>query len=122
LLPNGPQQGGSNVNIKFFKLVASVFLSGCTVAQLTNYSPTAEVVGVEKPSDCNFKIQSTLPSESGFREIGVINGCAGTTSIVDYKTGITEMVCKAGGELVVGQVNGFGVYCLGIVFVKKPKP
>ncbi len=95
---------------------------GCTVQALTTYAKTSEIVVAEKGKGCEFDIQSTLPSSSDYKEIGVINGCSGTVKILEYKLGIRDVVCKAGGDLVTAQVNTFGAYCLGIIFVKNPKP
>ncbi len=102
----------------FIITVTAFFLQGC-VSMQTKYSATAENQPPSKPANCEFKIQSTLPDPSQYEEIGTINGCFGVTDILRYKAGIREKVCKAGGDLVVGQVNGYGVYCISTVFVKK---
>jgi len=107
--------------MKLIYALSMVFLiSGCvTVGGLTKFSPTTEKDYPEKPATCDFKIQSTLPDPNAYEEIGTINGCSGTNDILQYKAGIRPKVCKAGGDLVVGQVNGYGVYCISTVFVKK---
>lgn len=102
-------------------VLLSVSLVGCVHA-FTTYSPTSDAVVPSKGPDCAFKIQASYPDPNLYEEIGVMNGCAGTSNILTYKSGIANAVCKAGGELVVGQVNDHGVYCLGTVYIKKQTP
>jgi hypothetical protein len=33
---------------------------------------------------------------------------------------IRDEVCGAGGDLVVGEINGYGYYVRGVVFKKRP--
>jgi hypothetical protein len=62
---------------------------------------------------------STSAPKPGFEEIGTVGGCSGTYDLSLYKDDIREYVCRAGGDLVVAQANGNGVFCLGTVFRKK---
>jgi len=98
-------------------LALVVVISACIPA--VTYTHTAESTFATKPRDCEFRIQSTIPSPEEYIELGTLNGCQGTTDMSAYKERVREKVCGAGGDLVVGQVNGYGVYCLGVVFKKK---
>jgi hypothetical protein len=40
----------------------------------------------------------------------------------DFKTQVQLQVCQAGGDLVVPQINGLGLYVRGIVYAKAPEP
>ncbi len=83
------------------------------------YTHTADTKFPARAADCEFKVQSTTPNPEEYLELGTINGCQGTSELGRYKTIIQPQVCAAGGDLVVGQVNGYGIYCLGVVFRKK---
>ncbi len=92
-----------------------LFLNGC-VSFYTSYSKTTDKFISAKSESCDFKIQTTLPDPKQFEEIGVVNGCSVVNDINDYKNGIRDKVCKASGDLVVGQIYSNGVYCIGTVF------
>jgi hypothetical protein len=40
------------------------------------------------------------------------------TTLPAFKAAVAEQVCAAGGELLVGQVNGSGIYVHGLVYRK----
>jgi hypothetical protein len=92
-----------------------VLLGGCIPHP---YTRTSSVRYPPKPKNCAFRV-STAGSTSGYEEIGTIGGCSGTDNLGSYKRQIHEQICANGGDLVVAQVNGNGVYCLGTVFRKQ---
>ena len=99
-------------------LVLTVLFFGLTGCVSLPYSHTSDNTFASKSKNCKFRIKGSVPSPYEYEEIGTINGCSGTNNISDYQKKIQENVCKAGGDLVVGDVNGYGVYCRGTVFVK----
>jgi len=109
---------------KFATFLSALSLSACFA--------TASYSGrfmKKRPANCSFRIVSTLP-EGHWEEIGVANvrpGHGGGTLIAPHTPGafrklIGDKVCAAGGELVVGEINGLGQYVRGTVFVASKKP
>jgi hypothetical protein len=93
--------------------VALAFV-GCMDIEHT-YTGTSAARFPPKPTTCKFTMRTGgVPPD--YQEIGTIGGCSGTSDLLEYKDQIREDVCKHGGDLVVAQVNGYGVYCLGTVF------
>jgi hypothetical protein len=95
-------------------LLALAF-GGCISHSYTNTAPTPFP---PKSDGCDFAL-STAGAPAGYQEIGTVGGCSGTYDLSAYKAQIAHLVCGAGGDLVVAQVNGNGVYCLGTVFRKQ---
>ena len=96
-------------------------LSGCLVTTFP-YSHTAEHTYPVKPENCKFRVLSTIP-KGDYEEIGVFNidwGDFSQPSTPDeLKQIVQKDVCKAGGDIVVGEVNGSGVYVRGTLFRKQ---
>jgi hypothetical protein len=95
-----------------------VMATGYGCASLS-YSNTAGGAYAAKPATCELKIQNRLPDPSVYEEIGSVNGMSKTNDPLKYKKMIQAEVCRAGGDLVVGEVNGLGHYVRGTVFRKK---
>ena len=96
-------------------------LYGCGTTTFP-YSHTAERTYPAKPENCNFRVLSTVP-KGNYEEIGVLNihwGDLGRpTTPNELKKIVHKDVCKAGGVVVVGEVNGCGVYVRGTLFRKQ---
>lgn len=93
-------------------------LAGCSSVPTMNYSKSSGKVFNPKASNCDFFVRTTAPKEA-FEEIGVINlspayysnGIPVLPNNSDELKGyIREQVCKAGGDAVIGDVNGVGQY------------
>jgi hypothetical protein len=86
------------------------------------FTRTAEAPAAAKPADCNFRVVSTLEESKGYQELGVLdfNSGAYVGSMAVFLEKIGPEVCAAGGDLVVGEINGLGIYVRGIVFEKQP--
>ena len=97
-------------------LFATLILASCVPKLKPTYSQTSGQAYSPKPPNCNFRMQATPPDPSVFEEIGIMNGMSGTNDILRYQKIIAEQVCSAGGDLVVGEVNGAGYYCRGRVY------
>jgi hypothetical protein len=93
-------------------MLLGAVLSGCVMHP---YSRTSAVAYPPKPANCPFRM-STAGQVAGYEEIGTIGGCSGTNDLNSYREQIQSLVCQNGGDLVVVQVNGHGVFCLGTVF------
>jgi hypothetical protein len=103
--------------------IAPLALILCGCAAQYNYTLTAEQPGDPKPASCNFRVTGTLP-EGNYEELGVLDfgGGQAACNIAAFKESITPKVCEAGGDLVVGQVNGFNCYIRGLVLRKAAGP
>src|SRR6266511_6060544 len=92
-------------------LIVSTVLAGCTAG--FNYTKTSGEVTKAKPANCNFRVVSVVPTEVRVVEIGVLEfdrGGFGITDMSEFREAIAAQVCEAGGDIVVAQVNGAGMY------------
>lgn len=122
--------------IKYRQLNQEFFMKSLTLIALAatlnacvataNYTHTADDSFPPFPIDCKFKILSALPDNS-YKEIGVVNvdpvvhqggGMSAPRNPEEFRKLIQSDVCKAGGELVIGDVNGLGQYIRGTVYRK----
>ena len=72
-----------------------------------------------KPVGCDFQVAASLPE--GYEEIGLVTRtvtAGGAMQPDTFKKWIADDVCKAGGDLVVTQINGEGYIVRGVVFRK----
>jgi hypothetical protein len=109
------------MKIKFLGLfIAILFFAGCSsIPTSYPYSHTSDRTYTVKSDDCKFKVLSALPSGT-YEEIGVFNIVWGDTtrpsSPNELKAMIGKDLCSAGGDFVVGDVNGYGVYVRATLF------
>ena len=74
------------------------------------------------PPDCRIRLVAS-PPESGYDEIGLlaIDGPAGSFRDPDeFVRAARPQVCRAGGEIVVTQINGLGAIVRGVVLRRRP--
>lgn len=110
----------------FMKFVVILYLStiiGCTVKY--SYHRSSDLTYPPKSEDCDFQVRSSHPGEN-YVEVGIVavdlgpvTPPQGTSDPIVFKEKIKRFVCKAGGDVVVGEVNGYGQYIRGTVFRKK---
>jgi len=77
-----------------------------------------------KPADCDFRVIN-LPPSGDFEEIGTLthnDGEYGDQTPYEFKVSIRADVCRAGGDLVVTEVNGHGLYVRGTVLKQRSSP
>ena len=91
-----------------------------------SYHHNSQNTYASKAEDCDFQVLSTMNNLQGYEEIGVINFTTMASGdllwVKDasvFKEKIRKFVCSAGGDAVLGEVNGAGGYIRGIVFRKK---
>jgi hypothetical protein len=98
-------------------LLLSLTMAACSSAKFNSNSDRRLS---PKQQNCAFKISNTVPKE-GYEEIGIvdISHPENIRSVEDFKNLVREQVCSAGGDLVVGEINGMGWYVRGTVFSKK---
>jgi hypothetical protein len=96
-------------------VLAFVSLAGC--GQVYRYTVTSTAPVQARAADCDFVVSGTLPEDKSLVELGVLEyERTPPHQIAKLKEMIHDQVCQAGGELVVGQINGFGYYVRAIVF------
>ena len=93
-------------------------LSGCIPVSLS-YSHTAPRTYPAKDSTCEIRVQISAPDPAEYEELGTLGGYSREMDLNAYKEIARAQVCQAGGDLLVGTVNGTGVYVQGIVFRKR---
>lgn len=100
-------------------LVLSITASGCGYTY--SYTKTTDVQAAAKPeASCEFLATATVPDPNGYVEIGVLEvRHHPPRDITRFKEEIYDQVCAAGGDVVVGEINGYGFYMRGIVFKKR---
>jgi len=83
------------------------------------YSASASKAALPKPLGCEFRLLNLAP-QGGFEEIGMVSAPEGER--VDtpeaFKGAISDSVCRAGGDVVITQINGAGYYVRGTVLRK----
>jgi hypothetical protein len=100
------------------RLFLVIALAGCAAGSGYKFSLTAEKPLAAKAPDCQFRVVNVLP-ETGYRELGVLDAAGIVADKIDaFKVKIQQQVCEAGGDLVVAEINGYGDYVRGVVFVK----
>ena len=97
--------------------VGATFL-GCVGGPVYRFEPTGAAMP-PRPITCEFQVAATVPADGSYVEIGVLDAQrTPSTRIGVFKEHVRREVCQAGGDLVVGQVSGFGYYVRGVVFKK----
>lgn len=101
-------------------------MMGCAASY--SYHNNTDTTYPSKSEDCDFQIKSSNPGPD-YVEIGIIavkfnladrsGNPIGTSDPIEFKEKIRKIVCQAGGDIVVGEVNGNGQYVRGTVFRKK---
>lgn len=92
------------------------------------YTHTADQKFPARSPKCKLAVTNMLPEGEAWREIGVINvqvaqSAYGTTAGPNTPDELLELihddVCAAGGEHIVGEVNGLGQYIRGTVLRRR---
>lgn len=105
---------------RMFPVAVLLITTGCGPV----YRYTTDVQAAPKPSDCDFLVTATTDTANDYLELGVVElkrDFQFARNIEKFKDVIGDQVCEAGGDLVVGQINGAGVYVRGVVFKRKAK-
>ena len=93
----------------------ALVLAGCAASyQFTGTGKPA----TPKPPNCEIGVSATVPGPE-YEELGILQPVANPTrDIREFKESVREPVCRAGGDHVVGEINGLGIYVRGVVFRK----
>ena len=102
-------------------MVMTLPLVACVPASLS-YSHTASTTYPAKDAACDFRVQATPPAPAEYEELGTLGGYSRESDLNAYKEMARPQVCQAGGDVLVGTVNGQGIYVQGIVFRKRNAP
>jgi hypothetical protein len=101
--------------------VTAAALSGC--AELVFHSAGGRTYPA-KPENCALRVVGTHPG-SEYEEIGVISiegdrsfGAGSYQDPQEFVNAVRPQVCRAGGEVVATEVNGFGIVARGVAFHK----
>lgn len=112
------------LKMPILSLLCFVFVSliaGCVSAK---YTHTSETTFPSKPEDCTFRVMNSQP-RGDYEEIGAVlmNGSQALfpSDLSKFQEMMRKDVCRAGGDIVVVDVNGIGQYVRGIVYRKMNK-
>lgn len=101
--------------------VATVAFSmiGCHApGPVYNFEPTAPP-SAARPSTCEFRVAATVPTNGDYEEVGVLDARrTPSNNLTVFKMHVRKAVCQAGGDLVVGEINGMGYYVRAVIFRK----
>ena len=100
-------------------LLLAVMVAGCSKYR---FHPHAGVAVIPEPEDCTFHVVEHWPYP-GYEEVGVLEVAKGLGPARDYNEfwhDVRSLVCEAGGEVVIPQINGLGWYMRGIVLRRQP--
>jgi hypothetical protein len=83
------------------------------------YTATTQTAATAKPAGCAFDLLTTRP-ERAYAELGVVEhggtpNTGGATTAGAFKDMVANAVCRAGGDAVITEVNGMGIYVRGTV-------
>lgn len=87
-------------------------LSGCTNLVFTK---TTTVAAPAREATCTFEIFTTRPDRA-FDELGIIDVTDfRPETAAEFRNVAQSKVCAAGGDAVLAEVNGYGLYVRGTV-------
>ena len=82
------------------------------------FVPTSGVAQAYPPG-CDFQVAVEPPTE-GYKQLGILEmRRTPSTHLLTFKKHVQPEVCAAGGDLVVGEMNGYGYYVRAIVYQRK---
>jgi hypothetical protein len=100
------------------RLVILFLLVGCTRTTGFLYTPTNSRTSSMKPDGCEFEILTTPPARA-FEEIGVLDLDPkvdySPSTIPEFRKVAAHHICSHGGDAVIAQANGLGLYIKGTV-------
>jgi hypothetical protein len=97
------------------------------------FTPNSATRADAKPSDCKFDVLTLQPAQP-VDELGIIDFAGGNINIhtgerlgvpataAELRERVASEVCRAGGDAVLGQVNGVGQYIRATVLRYRPEP
>ena len=98
-------------------VVGVLLLGGCTAVGY-RYNPRTPSVD-SNPEECSIHIVDSWPyagyEEVGYLEVESFRGKRAATDYGEFYRAVRADVCKAGGEVVLPQINSAGEYIRGIV-------
>ena len=87
-------------------------LSGCVPSY--RFTRTTRLVTTPKPVNCAFELYTTRPDRP-FDEVGVLEGGLPASDARGFFRAVRPHVCRVGGDGVLTEINGQGVYVRGTV-------
>ncbi len=103
----------------FHLALLALGLAACN-ARMYSFSPASAEALSPKAAACDFNVVSSAPTAE-VQEIGTLDVITPSWVSGDnasFKEAVREEVCKAGGDIVVTEVNGRGNIVRGVVFRK----
>jgi hypothetical protein len=90
--------------------------AGCAASY--RYTQTAAAAAPSRAEGCDFTLIEVLEDPARYEQLGVLEDPRGDwPGTVDaFKKMARSYVCQAGGEVVVPQINGMGVYVRAVVY------
>ena len=103
-------------------LAATLALTGCTPGGYLFVPHVTSAAPVPKPEDCNLYVVDRW-QYPGYEDMGFVewDGGAGIPrTMASFYFEVQTTVCRAGGDVVIGQPNDAGKYVRGIVLRRAP--
>jgi hypothetical protein len=104
---------------KLFLGFVVVGLIGCVRYEMSvsTTSPTRA-----KTATCEFRVVNMIPG-GNYEEIATLTvSDKAAESPDEFKRAVREDVCRVGGDVVVTEINGLGLYVRGTVLRQQPSP
>jgi hypothetical protein len=91
-------------------------VAGCIqYAAHYDYVPTTQTRAAPKPENCDFELLTTRPDRP-YDELGIVEPAVKrASSVVEFRDRIRADVCRAGGDAVLSEIGGSGLYERGTV-------
>jgi hypothetical protein len=104
-------------------LTVACGLTACGPAFRLTLSTTSSTEPLRaKPPGCEFRVVN-IPPQGPYEEIGTLTRASwATNDPVAFKNAVAGDVCRIGGDVVVTEVNGDGIYVRGTVLRKVGPP
>lgn len=104
-------------------LLTLLVLAACTAPRTYKLSTTQQVATTPKPANCDFRVVN-LPPSGDFDEIATLDFVYDPAhDPEDFKRSVRDKVCSVGGDVVVSEINGNGLYVRGTVLrLRAPQP
>ncbi len=97
-------------------IVLALGLFGCGGGPVYRFTATSAPQPPKAPG-CTFAISNSPPDPQHFQELGALDPLRQPSRRLDiFKKHAAPAVCAAGGDLVVPEVNSYGLYMRGIVY------
>lgn len=95
--------------------VVAFTFGACVPPRSYRLSTTQQIATTPKPASCDFRVVN-LPPQGDFEEIATLDFVYDPAHNPDeFKQAVHDKVCSVGGDVVVSEINGNGLYVRGTI-------